>query len=243
MGSCREATPWSIVQSQHLLFVSPRDSIDGHNRSPTTIAPMWTLNSRNRGANFHARTGFQWRLSCDCSGSDECRCVRHPRLSAAFEVYRDSYTPDAFADTIPTPETLQVRLQEMTVFVAKEKSGGDRRHDCLWFGQPGRRPHSRNGDTPHCARQWYCRWIVDARGSAFPPKKLQPDQSRYDRTTQAGHPVLRKVWFLSVWEDPGLVWFAFIRVRQNHLIRCDRCNYWGSHASHFLTRPSNHPRV
>ena len=38
-------------------------------------------------------------------------------LSAAFEVYRDSYTPDAFADTVLTPETLQQRLQEMTIFV------------------------------------------------------------------------------------------------------------------------------
>jgi N-acetylglutamate synthase-like GNAT family acetyltransferase len=44
-------------------------------------------------------------------------------LSAAFEVYRDSYTPAAFADTILTPETMQRRFQEMTVFVATEKSG------------------------------------------------------------------------------------------------------------------------
>ena len=44
-------------------------------------------------------------------------------LSAAFEVYRDSYTPAAFADTILTPERMQKRLQEMTVFVATEKSG------------------------------------------------------------------------------------------------------------------------
>ena len=44
-------------------------------------------------------------------------------LSAAFEVYRDSYTHAAFADTILTPETIQRRLQEMTVFVETEKSG------------------------------------------------------------------------------------------------------------------------
>jgi len=43
-------------------------------------------------------------------------------LSAAFDVYRDSYTPDAFADTILTPETIQRRLQEMTVFVATNNS-------------------------------------------------------------------------------------------------------------------------
>jgi N-acetylglutamate synthase-like GNAT family acetyltransferase len=44
-------------------------------------------------------------------------------LSAAFGMYRDSYTPTAFADTILTPETLQRRFQEMTVFVATEESG------------------------------------------------------------------------------------------------------------------------
>jgi GNAT superfamily N-acetyltransferase len=45
-------------------------------------------------------------------------------LSAAFEVYRDSYSPGAFADTILTPETIQIRLEAMTVFVETEKSGG-----------------------------------------------------------------------------------------------------------------------
>ena len=54
--------------------------------------------------------------SVDASGILAC-------LSAAFEVYRDSYTPAAFADTILTAETLQGRSQEMTVFVATEESG------------------------------------------------------------------------------------------------------------------------
>jgi ribosomal protein S18 acetylase RimI-like enzyme len=44
-------------------------------------------------------------------------------LAAAFEVHRDSYTPAAFADTVLTPETMQRRLQEMTVFVATAESG------------------------------------------------------------------------------------------------------------------------
>lgn len=44
-------------------------------------------------------------------------------LSAAFEVYRDSYTPAAFADTILSEETLQRRLRKMTVFVAADNSG------------------------------------------------------------------------------------------------------------------------
>jgi L-amino acid N-acyltransferase YncA len=44
-------------------------------------------------------------------------------LSAAFEEYRGSYTSGAFANTVLTAETIAKRLQEMTVFVATEKSG------------------------------------------------------------------------------------------------------------------------
>jgi hypothetical protein len=44
-------------------------------------------------------------------------------LSAAFEAYRQSYTPAAFVNTILTTETIQGRFEEMTIFVAREKSG------------------------------------------------------------------------------------------------------------------------
>jgi hypothetical protein len=54
--------------------------------------------------------------SADVSGILAC-------LSAAFEAYRDSYTPAAFVDTVLTPETIRRRLEEMTVFVAMDKSG------------------------------------------------------------------------------------------------------------------------
>ena len=47
----------------------------------------------------------------DASGVLEC-------LKTAFEPYRAKYTPDAFADTILTPETIQGRLRQMSVFVA-----------------------------------------------------------------------------------------------------------------------------
>ncbi len=39
-------------------------------------------------------------------------------LHAAFEPYRQSYTPEAFEDTVLTSETLRDRLHDMTVFVA-----------------------------------------------------------------------------------------------------------------------------
>lgn len=39
-------------------------------------------------------------------------------LRAAFEEFRNLYTPDGFLDTVLTPETLRERLKSMTVFVA-----------------------------------------------------------------------------------------------------------------------------
>jgi len=39
-------------------------------------------------------------------------------LRAAFEEFREAYTPDAFLDTVLTAETLQERLKTMSVFVA-----------------------------------------------------------------------------------------------------------------------------
>lgn len=39
-------------------------------------------------------------------------------LAAAFAPYRDQYTPDAFLDTILSPETIHTRLAEMCLFVA-----------------------------------------------------------------------------------------------------------------------------
>jgi GNAT superfamily N-acetyltransferase len=44
-------------------------------------------------------------------------------LAAAFEQYRPSYTPEAFADTVLDPETLRERLAVMTILVAVDESG------------------------------------------------------------------------------------------------------------------------
>jgi ribosomal protein S18 acetylase RimI-like enzyme len=50
-------------------------------------------------------------LETDAFGILEC-------LRIAFEPYRAKYTPGGFADTVLTPQTIQHRLWEMTVFVA-----------------------------------------------------------------------------------------------------------------------------
>jgi len=44
-------------------------------------------------------------------------------LTAAFEVYRESYTPDAFADTVLTKRSAERRFREMTVLLAENDAG------------------------------------------------------------------------------------------------------------------------
>ena len=44
-------------------------------------------------------------------------------LQIAFEPYRQYYSPEAFADTTLTPETLPARMAEMTILVAATPSG------------------------------------------------------------------------------------------------------------------------
>ncbi len=50
-------------------------------------------------------------MPTDASGILAC-------LRIAFEPYRDKYTPEAFADTVLTRETIQDRLARLSVFVA-----------------------------------------------------------------------------------------------------------------------------
>jgi len=52
----------------------------------------------------------------DAAGILEC-------LRSSFEPYRESYTPEGFADTVLSAETIGARLSEMTVFVAVSGSG------------------------------------------------------------------------------------------------------------------------
>jgi len=44
-------------------------------------------------------------------------------LRSSFEPYRESYTPEGFADTVLSAETIGARLSEMAVFVAVSGSG------------------------------------------------------------------------------------------------------------------------
>jgi N-acetylglutamate synthase-like GNAT family acetyltransferase len=58
-----------------------------------------------------ARFSVRKARSSDCEGILDC-------LAAAFASYRDSYTPEAFLDTVLTPDTIEKRLQDMVVLVA-----------------------------------------------------------------------------------------------------------------------------
>ena len=53
----------------------------------------------------------------DCAAILKC-------LEAAFEPYRAGYTPDAWLDTVLTPQTLQDRLSSMRVLVAVSPQAG-----------------------------------------------------------------------------------------------------------------------
>lgn len=44
-------------------------------------------------------------------------------LAQAFEPYREQYTPEAYRDTVLTPETIHDRLSSMSVFVAVTSGG------------------------------------------------------------------------------------------------------------------------
>jgi GNAT superfamily N-acetyltransferase len=52
----------------------------------------------------------------DCAAILEC-------LLTAFAPYRESYTPEAFLDTVLTTDTFRNRLSEMSVLVATSTSG------------------------------------------------------------------------------------------------------------------------
>lgn len=56
---------------------------------------------------------FQLRKACPDDGSGILAC-----LAAAFDPYRNQYTPEAFSDTVMDAASVQERIREMSVFVA-----------------------------------------------------------------------------------------------------------------------------
>ena len=64
----------------------------------------------------HATFSIRKATDADAQGILEC-------LRAAFEKYRDSYTPEAFLDTVCTTETIGRRLRDMAVFVGTSDTG------------------------------------------------------------------------------------------------------------------------
>lgn len=64
----------------------------------------------------HAMFAIRRATVEDCGGILEC-------LALAFAPYRNDYTPEAFLDTVLTPQTVSQRLSEMSVFVAISTSG------------------------------------------------------------------------------------------------------------------------
>jgi ribosomal protein S18 acetylase RimI-like enzyme len=64
------------------------------------------------------RPTFSIRRATNADAQGILDCLR-----VAFEPYRASYTPQAFADTVLTPATVHQRLAAMSAFVAVSESG------------------------------------------------------------------------------------------------------------------------
>jgi predicted N-acetyltransferase YhbS len=62
--------------------------------------------------------GVTIRKASQTDGPGILACLR-----IAFEPYRDKYTPEAFTDTVLTPDTIRARLGQMGVFVAVTSAG------------------------------------------------------------------------------------------------------------------------
>jgi ribosomal protein S18 acetylase RimI-like enzyme len=61
---------------------------------------------------------FSIRKATLRDGDEILQCLRQ-----AFAPYRRDYATEAFADTVLTPETLRLRLAEMTILIAASGSG------------------------------------------------------------------------------------------------------------------------
>jgi len=64
-----------------------------------------------------ATTAFHIRAAVEADATGILAC-----LTAAFEPYRDAYTPGAFADTVLDPAALRRRMSTMTVLIAESHS-------------------------------------------------------------------------------------------------------------------------
>jgi ribosomal protein S18 acetylase RimI-like enzyme len=63
-------------------------------------------------------TDFVVRRAEPADASSVLACLR-----AAFDEYRDQYTPEAFVDTVPNLDSLNDRLRTMSVYVAVSRGG------------------------------------------------------------------------------------------------------------------------
>jgi GNAT superfamily N-acetyltransferase len=78
---------------------------------------------------------FQIRRASEEDGEGILAC-----LAVAFAPYRNQYTPDAFADTVLDPSTVQERIREMCIFVAMS---GERIVGTIAYKASGQEGHLR----------------------------------------------------------------------------------------------------
>ncbi len=136
-------------------------------------------------------------------------------LRAAFEDYRQQYTPEGFLDTVLTPETFQERLAEMIVFAAVNDSNevvGT--IACNLVG--GEEGHLRGmAVLPSFRGSGIAGAIAEPRRRRAAILQMYAHYIGHDRAAPARDALLRETRLLPVREDLGFFRHAVSRVSEN----------------------------
>ena len=111
-------------------------------------------------------------------------------LVEAFEEYRDSYSPGAFADTVLNADALERRMETMCVLVAVTLSGQVVGTIAYQFVKPGVGPYSRNGGAAAGARPRSCQAIAGRCRIEAAGQGVLTDHARYHSASQPGNSFL-----------------------------------------------------
>jgi hypothetical protein len=133
-------------------------------------------------------------------------------LAAAFAPYRSEYSPAGFVDTVLSPETVHLRLQQMHVLVATV--AGNVVGTVSGVCHAGEGHFARNGSFTRVARQGSCREIARRHRKPAGFLRMQADHAGHNLAAQSCHEILREKRVPAFGEDLGFFWYAAARVRK-----------------------------
>jgi ribosomal protein S18 acetylase RimI-like enzyme len=90
-----------------------------HRASRTAIDPNVSRKCSTGDRTMHSKPAITIRRATDDDVSSIMYC-----MAEAFALHRSRYTHEAFLDTVPSIQTIKLRLKYMTVFVAEDQSDG-----------------------------------------------------------------------------------------------------------------------